>query len=129
MRALQARLAEITSAGAALVAISPQVPDNSFSTSERLALEFPVLSDVGNVVAESFGLVFRVPESLRAVYRSFGIDLPKANGDETFRLPIPATYVIATDGTVAWRFVDADYTKRAEPDDVITAVAALSASK
>ncbi len=128
LRALQAHLGEITSAGATLVAISPQVPDNSLSTAERLALGFPVVSDVGNVVSESFGLVFSLPESLRAVYESFGIDVPGANGDETFRLPIPATYVIAPDGTVAWRFVDADYTKRAEPDAVIGAVVACSAS-
>ena len=128
LRALQAHLGEITSAGATLVAISPQVPDNSLSTAERLAIGFPVVSDVGNVVSESFGLVFSLPESLRAVYESFGIDVPGANGDETFRLPIPATYVIAPDGTVAWRFVDADYTKRAEPDAVIGAVVACSAS-
>lgn len=126
LRALQARLGEFTAAGASLVAISPQVPDNSLSTAEKLALEFLVASDVGNVVAQSYGLVFSLPESLRAVYQSFGIDLPRSNGDETFRLPIPATFVIAPDGTITWRFVDADYTKRAEPDDVIAAVLACS---
>lgn len=125
LRALQARLAEITAAGATLVAVSPQTPDASLSSAEKLELAFPVLSDAGNAVAGSFGLVFTVPEALREVYARFGIDLPAANGDDTFRLPIPATYVIRADGTVAWRFADPDYTKRAEPDDVIAALGAL----
>ncbi len=125
LRALQAKLAEITAAGATLVAVSPQTPDHSLSTAEKLELAFPVLSDEGNEVAESFGLVFALPEALRQVYAGFGLDLPAANGDDTFRLPIPATYVVRADGTVAWRFADADYTKRAEPDDVLAALEAL----
>lgn len=125
LRALQGKLPEITAAGATLVAISPQTPDASLSSAEKLELAFPVLSDAGNAVADSFGLVFTLPEALRTVYARFGIDLPAANGDDTFRLPIPATYVLAADGTVAWRFADPDYTKRAEPDDVIAALSAL----
>jgi peroxiredoxin len=125
LRALQARLPEITGVGATLVAVSPQTPDASLSSAEKLELAFPVLSDAGNAVAESFGLVFTLSEALREVYAGFGIDLPAANGDDTFRLPIPATYVIRADGTVAWRFADPDYTKRAEPDDVIAALEAL----
>jgi peroxiredoxin len=125
LRALQAKLPEITAAGGKLVAVSPQTPDNSLSTSEKLGLAFPVLSDEGNRAAESFGLVFSLPEALRSVYAGFGLDLPAANGDDTFTLPVPATYVVASDGTVAWRFADADYTKRAEPDDVVAALRAL----
>ncbi|MGC8514105.1 MAG: peroxiredoxin-like family protein [Acidimicrobiales bacterium] len=125
LRALQAKLPEIEAAGATLVAVSPQTPDTSLSTAEKLDLAFPVLSDAGNQVAESFGLVFTLPEALREVYSGFGIDLPAANGDDRFSLPIPATYVLRADGTVAWRFADADYTKRAEPDDVLAALAAL----
>ena len=125
LRGLQAALPGITAAGATLVAVSPQTPDHSLSTAEKLELAFPVLSDEGNKAAGSFGLVFTLPGALREVYAGLGIDLPAANGDETFRLPIPATYVIGTDGTVAWRFADPDYTRRAEPDDVLAALAAL----
>jgi len=125
LRALQARLPEITGVGATLVAVSPQTPDASLSSAEKLELAFPVLSDAGNAVAGSFGLVFTVPEALQDVYAGFGVDLPAANLDDTFRLPIPATYVIGADGTVAWRFADPDYTKRAEPDEVIAALEAL----
>lgn len=125
LRALQAKLAEITAAGATFVAVSPQTPDSSLSTAEKLEPAFPVLSDEGNRVADSFGLVFTLPEALREVYAGFGLDLLAANGDDTFRLPIPATYVLRTDRTVAWRFAEADYTKRAEPDDVLAALQAL----
>ena len=125
LRALQAKLPEITAAGATLVAISPQTPDSSLTTAEKFELAFPVLSDVGNVVADSFGLVHSLPESLREFYESVGFDLPGRNGDETFRLPLPATYVVAPDGVIAWRFVDSNYTRRAEPDDVIASLATL----
>lgn len=124
LRTLQARLPEITGAGGRLVAVSPQTPDNSLSTAEKLELSFAVLSDAGNTVARTYGLVFRLAEELRPVYAGWGLDLPSANGDETLELPLPATFVIGTDGVVRWRFVDADYTKRAEPDDVIAALRA-----
>ena len=125
LRALQSRISEISAAGATLVAISPQTPDNSLSTAEMLELAFPVLSDVGNQVARDYGLVFSLPEDLRGVYTGWGLDIPTANGDESFELPLPATFVIGADGIVAWKFADADYTKRAEPDEVIAALAAL----
>ena len=125
LRALQSRISEISAAGATLVAISPQTPDNSLSTAEKLELEFPVLSDVGNQVARDYGLVFSLPEDLRGVYAGWGLDIATANGDESFELPLPATFVIGADGIVAWKFADADYTKRAEPDEVIAALAAL----
>ncbi len=122
LRAMQARLPEIEGAGGRLVAVSPQTPDNSLSTAEKLELAFPVLSDAGNAVARSYGLVFSLAESPRTVYAGWGLDLPAANGDDSFELPLPATFVIGEDGVVRWRFVDADYTKRAEPDDVIAAL-------
>jgi len=125
LRALQARLPEIAAAGGRLVAVSPQTPDNSLSTAEKLDLTFPVLSDVGNVVARSYGLVFALADDLRPVYGGWGLDLPAANGDDSFELPLPATFVLGAEGTVAWRFADADYTKRAEPDEVIGALRAL----
>ena len=99
LRALQGGLAEIAAAGATLVAVSPQTPDSSLPTAEKPELAFPVQSDRGNRVPESFGLVFTLPEAIRRLYSAFGIDLPAANGDSPFRLPIPATYVLRADGT------------------------------
>ena len=127
LRALQQALPDITAAGAGLVAVSPQTPDNSLSTVEKNELTFEVLSDVENVVARQYGLVFTLPEALRPIYSSFGIDVPAHNGNETFELPIAATYVIGTDGKVAHAFVNADYTLRLDPVDIIAALQKLAA--
>ena len=116
---MQQSLPEIKSLGAELVSISPQLPDNSLSTAEKLALEFEVLSDVGNKAASDFGLVFKLSDTMQEIYRNFGIDLPTANGDQSFELPIPATYVVAPTGIVAFAFVAADYTTRLDPETII----------
>jgi peroxiredoxin len=120
--ALQRSLLEIEALGAKLVTITPETPDNSLSTKEKNDLTFEVLFDEGNKVAKSYGLVFSLSKELRPIYSSFGIDLEKTNGDSTFTLPIPATYVIKTDGTVVYYFADADYTKRLEPAEVVKAL-------
>lgn len=126
LRALEQALPEITALGATLVAISPQTPDHSLSTAEKLNLSFQVLSDDGNQAARAFGLVFQVPEALRSVYESRGIDLPAHNGDASFALPIPATYVLDADGAVRLAFADPDYTTRLEPAEVMTALRTLT---
>jgi peroxiredoxin len=112
--------------GANLVAISPELPERALSTAEQHALGFHVLSDAGNTVARKFGLVFTLAKRLRPVYESFGIDLPASNGDDTYELPIPATYVIDSHGTIVLSFADADYTKRMEPAEAISALRELS---
>ncbi len=127
LRALQQALQQIETLGARLVAVSPEVPDQSLSTAEKAELTFEVLSDVGNAVARDFGLVFALAEDLRPVYHSWGLDIPAHNGDDRYETPIPATYVIAADGTIVQSFVDADYTKRMEPSDVVAALEALKA--
>jgi peroxiredoxin len=125
LNALQKVLPDITALDASLVAISPQTPDYSLSTTEKHALGFEVLSDVGNQVARTFGLVFDLPEELRPIYAKFGIDLPAHNGDQTFELPIPATYVIDAKGRINHAFVDPDYTRRMEPDAILSVLNSL----
>ena len=116
---LQQALPEFKSHGARLIAISPQLPDESMSTAEKNELSFPVLSDAGNKVAREFGLVFTLSERLRPLYESFNIDLPATNGDKSFELPIPATFIIDSDGVVKGAFVNADYKQRMDPSDII----------
>lgn len=111
--------------GATLVAVSPMAPEGSKDMQAAISSPFPILSDPGNEIARAYGLVHTLPEYLRPVYEKFGIDLPAANGDESFELPVPATYVIAKDGTIRWAHVDLDYTARAEPADILAALAAL----
>ena len=122
LRALQAALPEIQARGASLVAISPETPDTSLSTKEKNELSFEVLSDRGNIYAKQLGLVFALPKSLRPIYNNFGIDIPAHNGEDTFELPLPATYVVSSDGTIIYSYADADYTKRLDPAEIIEAL-------
>ena len=128
LRALQQALPEIEAKGATLVAISPETPDTSLSTKEKNELSFEVLSDGNNELAKQLGLVFTLPESLRPIYQNFGIDIPAHNGDSTFELPLPATYVVAADGTVIYSFAHADYTQRLDPAEITSALDTLNSN-
>lgn len=125
LRALQQFLPRMTELGASLVAISPQVPDESLSTAEKYQLSFPVLSDLGNEVARRFGLVFVLSEGLRPAYAGFGVDLPEYNGTDSFELPVPGTFVIDRGGVIRAAHVNADYKKRMEPDAILAVLAEL----
>ena len=122
LAAYQSRLDEIKTAGGQLIALSPQTPDSSLELREKLALEFEVLSDRDNRLARRLGLAFEVEAQIREIYTGFGFDLPTFNGEQSWTLPLPATLVIDREGRVTYRFVDADYARRAEPDEVIAAL-------
>ena len=119
LHALHEKEEEIQNLGAQLVAISPDLPDGTLSSVEKHNLSFQVLSDIDNKVAEKFGLVFSLPEELKEVYLDLGIDLEKASGNDRWQLPIPATYIVASDGIITYAFVNPDYTKRLEPDELL----------
>ncbi len=125
LRAYQARLPELTALGARLVAVSPQLPDASLSTAEKNALTFDVLSDPGNRVARRYGLVHALPEEVREALRSNGKNLLDFNGDESWELPVPATFVIAPDGRVVLAEVEVDYRRRLEPEQILLALQGL----
>jgi len=129
LRAYQEVLPEICQRNAKLVAITPELPDHSLSMVEKQKLEFPVLSDVGNLVARQYRLVFRLPLRLRLLYKLAGkIDLRRFNGDDSWTLPMPGTFVIARDGIVRAAFVNADYTLRMEPAAVLEALEGIHES-
>lgn len=116
---MQLALPRIKELGGTVVAISPETPERGLSTAQENELAFDVLSDHGNSVARQFGLVFELPQDLRTVYESFKIDLKTSNADETFELPLTATYVIAPDRRIQMAFVDTDYTKRLDPEEIV----------
>jgi peroxiredoxin len=122
LRALQAILPELNERGANLVAISPETPDNSLSTSEKNNLSFEVLSDIDNLLAKQIGLVFKLPKEIQSIYDTFGIDVAKHNQNDKFELPVAATFVINENGTVVYRYVNEDYTKRAEISEILEAL-------
>ena len=84
-------------------------------TDEPKPLAFELLRDFGNQVAEAYGLAFTLPDDLREIYVKFGIDLAKGNGDGTWRLPMPARFVIDRSGVIRAMDADPDYTRRPEP--------------
>ncbi len=122
LKALQSVNAEIEALGARLVAISPQLPDESLSTAEKNQLEFEVLSDVNSKVADQYGLTFSLDEDLRPIYKNWGADVAVVNDDPDCKLPLPATYVISQDGKIVHSFVEEDYTERLEPDEILNAL-------
>jgi len=119
LESLQAVLPQIQAAGASLIAISPQTVKHTSFTADQHELRFPVLSDPGNRVARQFGLVYRLPQELEQLYRSIFINLPNSNGDSSWELPLPATYILERDGTVLYAFADADHMLRAEPAELL----------
>jgi peroxiredoxin len=120
LKAFQEVLPEISAAGASLVAISPEKPDDTLSTAEMNALTFEVLSDVGQKVGRAFGLVYEFTEELQSAYHGFGRDIPAINGTPgEWALPVSATYVVDRDGTIIYAYTDLDYRDRADPRDVI----------
>lgn len=120
MEAMNYVAPQIVAAGAALVAISPQTEKQAFFMRDQHALGIPLLVDARNEIARQFGLVYRVPEEQQKLYRSTFVNLPFVNGDESWELPTPATYVIDRDGTILWAAADEDYTVRAEPLEIVS---------
>lgn len=126
LRAMDLALPALRASGATVLAIAPQRVTAMRETGDKHGLGFSLLSDPGNRVGHLFGLSYRMPDDLIAFYRSLGIDLAAANGAEAWELPLPATYAIGRNGVVAYAFIDIDYTRRAEPADIVAAVKRLA---
>jgi len=119
LEAMNLILPQIEQAGGSLLAVSPQTVQQSFFMVDQHKLRFPLLSDTGNKVARQFGLVYRVPDDQEAIYRRAFVNLPFANGDESWELPIPATFILERDGTVVYASANEDYTERPEPSEIL----------
>lgn len=126
LRAFEAARPAIEAAGASLVAISADRPEEQARARAEKGLGFPLLADVGGNLARLCGVHFELNDAHIAFYRRLGIDLPACHAETGWELPLPATYVVGQDGSVAYVFVDADWTKRAEPEDVVAAVRGLA---
>jgi len=122
LQALQAFLPTLQEAGANLVAISPQIAANSRKSVRTNGLEFAILSDTHNDVADAFGLRFALPDYLIELYKNLRNDLPTFNDDPSWTLPMPARYVIGQDGVIRYAEVNPDYTQRPEPEAMLAAI-------
>jgi peroxiredoxin len=122
MEAMSCIAAEIAAAGASLVAVSPQTEKQAFFMHDQHKLGFPLLVDARNQLARQFGLVYRVPEEQQGLYRSTFVNLPFANGDDSWELPIPATFVIDRDNSIRFASANEDYSDRPEPLEILSVV-------
>jgi len=126
LRGLQQALPEIEALRASLLAISPQRPGGSRAMVDQHALTFEVLSDLRSTVASAYGITFTLSPTDQALFLEVGNDLRGANGDNTWVLPAPATFVIGTDGTIHHARVDSDYTSRITPDEILSALRTIT---
>ena len=128
LMAMQDALPAIKAAGGQVVAISPELPDNSLTTAQKDSLEFVVLSDPGNEAARKFGIVYTLPDEVKTIFLEGGLDLAEWNGEDAWELPLSATYIIDTDGTIRYAYLDPDYRKRAEPQELVEELLKLKGS-
>jgi peroxiredoxin len=147
MEAMNAIIPQLQELGAALVGISPQTVHQSYLMADQHKLRFPLLSDAGNQVARQFGLVYRVPDYQREIYSRVFVNLPFVNGDASWELPIPATYILARQAPtnlispqddapdsgagapapyrILYASASPDYTERPEPGEILRLLAQL----
>jgi peroxiredoxin len=122
LEAWQGMLPHVKAAGANFVAVTPMSVQQSDFMRDQHKLLFPILSDFGNKVASQFGVAYRVPKYQQELFSTVFINLPHVNGDDSWSLPLPATFAIGTDGLIRYVFVNPDYTLRAEPAEVLPAL-------
>jgi peroxiredoxin len=121
VEAWQETLFAVKSKGANLLVISPMMSKQGDFMRDQHKLMFPILSDSANKVAEQFGVAYTVPDYQQELFKTVFINLPFINGEDSWTLPLPATFVIAPDGIIKYAFADPDYTLRAEPAEVLQA--------
>lgn len=115
---LQQKLPELKSLNTTLVALTPELPDHSLSTKEKNELEFEVITDINNEVARQYGIVFKLDDKTAQRYEQ-ALHLSSRNGTNSSELPVPATYIIDRKGRIRYAYVNPDYTKRANPEDIV----------
>ena len=119
MEAMNLILPLIENSGASLIAISPQTVKQSNFMHDQHKLRFPLLSDARNDVARLFGLTYRVPAAQEAVFRRAFVNLPFTNGDDSWELPLPATFIVDQSGKILNASANEDYTERPEPTEIL----------
>lgn len=128
LRSYQEKLAPaLRERGIALIAVSPQTPDGSSQSATNGSLDFTVLSDPANALAERFGIVTEPSAAARAAHTELGFDVADSNADDTARVPFPSVYVIDEAGVIRFADVHVDYTTRTEPEQILAAVDGLDA--
>jgi len=125
LQALAEALPRIQAAGATLLALTPETGGLAATLKRDFGQGLEVLADVDFGVGLAAGVVFKIPKLYRARLEGAGHNFALRHGNAAWCLPVPASFIIRPDGVVAWRFVDVDFTHRAEPEDIIAALGRL----
>ena len=128
LKALEEAADDIRARGATLVAISMQGASDSRKSQRDNKLSFQILTDKSGELANKFGIRWTLQDYVIPIHQGFGVELPRIHGDGQWNLPMPARYVVDTDGTVAYAEVNPDYTRRPEPSDLFPVLDKLSAN-
>ncbi len=123
------KIDQLRAAGGTFIALTPEKPELATATREKAHADYRVFSDTTQAAARAFNVHFVVDDATREKYRGYGLQVGEANASGTWELPAPATFVIDKGGIVRWVFADWDYKKRADPDDVIGAVKAITGGR
>ncbi|MDH5371219.1 MAG: AhpC/TSA family protein [Gammaproteobacteria bacterium] len=111
---------DINNKDARLIAVSPELYKHMEEKITKSNLDFPVFTDLGNIAANEFGLVFELPPKYRELYTKLSFHLNVLNGEDKWTLPLPATFIISKDGVITASYINADYTTRMEPADILS---------
>ena len=128
LKALEEAVGDIRARGASLVAVSMQGASDSRKSQRDNSLSFPILTDNAGELADQFGIRWSLQDYVIPFHAGFGVELPKIHGDGQWNLPMPARYVIDTDGTVAYAEVNPEYTRRPDPSDLFPVLDKLAAT-
>jgi peroxiredoxin len=127
LEALQEIDAEVRQLGGHIIALTPQLERYTRTAHKKLNLTFDILTDLHLKVAEQFRLAFVLPDYLRELYKSFGSTLDRFHDEPTYRLPMPARYLVDQQGIIRAADVNADYTIRPDPSETLSALRRLRA--
>jgi peroxiredoxin len=119
LEALEAALPTIEGEGGQLVALTPETGSHLAGAKSKHGLTYEVLSDVDGAIGLQFGVLFPAPRLYRQLLSSLGVDLAERHGNESWFIPMPATFVVDQTGIVRYAFVNVDFTRRAEPDEIV----------
>ena len=120
---LEAELSRITKAGGRVVAVSPEKPDYIEKTIEKTGASYTLLYDEDYQISNALDVTYLPGGLTRTGYSlALGADFNDAYDDDKPKLPIPATYLINTDGTIAWRHFNPDYKERATVNQIVRAL-------
>ncbi|MGB0371521.1 MAG: peroxiredoxin-like family protein [Opitutales bacterium] len=121
LSAVQKIMPRIEAMGFQVVGISPDRPEKNMEAGKKHALNYKLLSDSSADAMKAFGVAFKVPESLVSKYKNeYGIDIEGDSGETHNILPVPAFYVVGTDGVIRFAHFDPNYRKRLEPGKILT---------